>query len=244
MGSKERRPRTTPAGRFVRGRRFDRNPLRRPADRAETIVLALLLVAFLIGAPLAALASGSWAACDRAAGRARPGGVPAPGYGCRPHGCRAGDSWIMEPDCGHVGPVDRAGWHGGDERTARPRLHQGRRDGSRVDDPRRAAHLDAHGRVAGGVPRGPRRDSRGGAPSRCCSPSSECWPVGRSTSAGWPRGRPTGSRPDRAGRPVRSSRTTASGPAVRRARVKRPGADDLTKAPQREKEYDDVIQRV
>lgn len=61
MGSKERRPRTTPAGRFVRGRRFDRNPLRRPADRAETFVLALPLVAFLVGAPLAALSSGSWA---------------------------------------------------------------------------------------------------------------------------------------------------------------------------------------
>jgi hypothetical protein len=61
MGSKERKPRATPVGRLVRGRRFDRNPLRRPADRAETIVLALLLVAFLVGAPLAALASGSWA---------------------------------------------------------------------------------------------------------------------------------------------------------------------------------------
>jgi ABC-type Fe3+ transport system permease subunit len=61
MGSKERKPRTTLTGRFVRGRRFDRNPLRRPADRAETIVLVLLLVAFLVGAPLAALASGAWA---------------------------------------------------------------------------------------------------------------------------------------------------------------------------------------
>jgi len=61
MGSKERKPRATPTGRFVRGRRFDRNPLRRPADRAETIVLALLLVAFLVGAPLATLASGAWA---------------------------------------------------------------------------------------------------------------------------------------------------------------------------------------
>ena len=61
MDSKERKPRATLTGRFVRGRRFDRNPLRRPADRAETIVLAVLLVAFLVGAPLAALASGSWA---------------------------------------------------------------------------------------------------------------------------------------------------------------------------------------
>jgi hypothetical protein len=61
MGSRERKPRATRTGRFVRGRRFDRNPLRRPADRAETIVLALLLVAFLVGAPPAALASGVWA---------------------------------------------------------------------------------------------------------------------------------------------------------------------------------------
>jgi len=61
MGSKERKPRATLTGRFVRGRRFDSNPLRRPGDRAETIVLALLLVAFLVGAPLTALASGSWA---------------------------------------------------------------------------------------------------------------------------------------------------------------------------------------
>jgi hypothetical protein len=60
MGSKVRQPRATLAGRLVRGRRFDRNPLRRPADRAETIMLALLLVAFLIAAPLAALVSGAW----------------------------------------------------------------------------------------------------------------------------------------------------------------------------------------
>jgi hypothetical protein len=61
MGGKERKPRATLTGRFVRGRRFDRNPLRRAADRAETTVLALLFVAFLVGAPLAALASGAWA---------------------------------------------------------------------------------------------------------------------------------------------------------------------------------------
>jgi hypothetical protein len=45
--------------RFARGRRLDRNPLRRASDRAETVVLTLLLVAFLVGAPLAALASGA-----------------------------------------------------------------------------------------------------------------------------------------------------------------------------------------
>jgi hypothetical protein len=40
----------------------DRNPLRRTADRVEAAVLALLAVVFLAGAPLAALAGGSWAA--------------------------------------------------------------------------------------------------------------------------------------------------------------------------------------
>ncbi len=60
MGSKVRKPGTTLAARFLRGRQFDRNPLRRSADRAETIMLAVLLVAFLVGAPLAALAAGGW----------------------------------------------------------------------------------------------------------------------------------------------------------------------------------------
>lgn len=55
----ERKPRATLTGRLVRGRRLDRNPLRRSADRAETTVLILLLVAFLVGAPLAALAAGA-----------------------------------------------------------------------------------------------------------------------------------------------------------------------------------------
>jgi hypothetical protein len=53
MGSSERTPKATLMGRLVRGRRFDRNPLRRAADRAETIAGVLLLVAFLAGAPLA-----------------------------------------------------------------------------------------------------------------------------------------------------------------------------------------------
>lgn len=47
-------------GRFVRGRRFDRNPLRRATDRVETVLLAVLVVAFLAGAPFAALATGAW----------------------------------------------------------------------------------------------------------------------------------------------------------------------------------------
>ncbi|HXT90056.1 MAG TPA: hypothetical protein VN714_12460 [Trebonia sp.] len=55
-----RKPRVTRLGRFVRGRRFDRNPLRRATDRIETAVLTVLVAAFLIGAPFAALAAGAW----------------------------------------------------------------------------------------------------------------------------------------------------------------------------------------
>jgi hypothetical protein len=45
---------------WLRGRRIDRNPLRRGPDRAETAVLGLLLAAFLAGAPFAGHAAGSW----------------------------------------------------------------------------------------------------------------------------------------------------------------------------------------
>jgi hypothetical protein len=55
------RPRTHWLGRLLRGRRFDRNPLRRRSDRAETVVLGVLLAVFLAGAPFAAHAAGSWA---------------------------------------------------------------------------------------------------------------------------------------------------------------------------------------
>jgi hypothetical protein len=66
MGGRKRVPEAAPANtgmvrRLVRGRRFDRNPLRRASDRAETLVLILLAVAFLAGAPFVALAAGGWA---------------------------------------------------------------------------------------------------------------------------------------------------------------------------------------
>jgi hypothetical protein len=61
MGTRRRTVRATRLGRFVRGRRPDRNPLRRGSDRVETAVLALLVIVFLVAAPFAALASGSWA---------------------------------------------------------------------------------------------------------------------------------------------------------------------------------------
>jgi len=56
-----RKPRTYWLGRVLRGRRLDRNPLRRRSDRVETTVLGLLLAAFLAGAPFVTHAAGSWA---------------------------------------------------------------------------------------------------------------------------------------------------------------------------------------
>jgi len=46
--------------RLIRGRRLDRNPLRRGSDRAETVVLGVLVAAFLAIVPFAAHAAGSW----------------------------------------------------------------------------------------------------------------------------------------------------------------------------------------
>lgn len=46
---------------FVRGRRPDHNPLRRGSDRAETAILAVLVIAFLAAAPFTAHASAAWA---------------------------------------------------------------------------------------------------------------------------------------------------------------------------------------
>jgi hypothetical protein len=54
------RPRSTRLGRWWRGWRPDRNPLRRRSDRAETLVLGVLVAACLAGAPLAAHAAASW----------------------------------------------------------------------------------------------------------------------------------------------------------------------------------------
>jgi hypothetical protein len=46
--------------RLVRARRLDRNPLRRATDRLETVLLAVLIVAFAVGTPFAATAVGGW----------------------------------------------------------------------------------------------------------------------------------------------------------------------------------------
>ena len=61
MGAGQRQLRVTRLRKFVRGRRPDRNPLRRASDRVETAVLALLVIAFLAAAPFAALAGAAWA---------------------------------------------------------------------------------------------------------------------------------------------------------------------------------------
>jgi len=60
MSSGRRDPNVSRLGRFVRGRRLDHNPLRRPSDRAESAVLAVLVIAFIVAAPFAALACGAW----------------------------------------------------------------------------------------------------------------------------------------------------------------------------------------
>lgn len=68
MGGRQRVPRVTLMSRLVRARRFDRNPLRRASDRAESVVLLVLVVAFVVSAPLVVAASGAWtrAAAHRA----------------------------------------------------------------------------------------------------------------------------------------------------------------------------------
>jgi hypothetical protein len=55
------RSRTGRLARLARGRRLDRNPLRRGSDRVETVVSGALLAGFLAAALFAAHAAGSWA---------------------------------------------------------------------------------------------------------------------------------------------------------------------------------------
>jgi hypothetical protein len=53
-------PPATRRGRVWRGLWPDHNPVRRASDRAEAAIVAVLLAAFLIAAPLLALAAGHW----------------------------------------------------------------------------------------------------------------------------------------------------------------------------------------
>ena len=48
-------------GLWLRGLWPDRNPLRRTSDRMAASIVAVALLAFLVGAPIAALAAGRWA---------------------------------------------------------------------------------------------------------------------------------------------------------------------------------------
>ena len=58
---RQRKPRTTWLGRLIRGRRPDRNPLRRGSDKTETLVLSILMAVFLAGSPFVARATSDWA---------------------------------------------------------------------------------------------------------------------------------------------------------------------------------------
>ena len=60
-GARERRPHVAWVRTFVRGRLPDRNPLRRTSDRVAAWGAVVLVIAFLAGAPFAALAACAWA---------------------------------------------------------------------------------------------------------------------------------------------------------------------------------------
>jgi len=50
-----------PHGLWLRGLWPDRNPLRRTSDRLAAAIVGVILIVFLVGAPIAALAAGRWA---------------------------------------------------------------------------------------------------------------------------------------------------------------------------------------
>lgn len=60
MNGKQHTPAGSRLGRFARGRRLDRNPLRRASDVTETVVMAVLVTAFAVGAPFVAWAASAW----------------------------------------------------------------------------------------------------------------------------------------------------------------------------------------
>lgn len=103
--------RTGRLSRVLRGLRLDRNPLRRGCDRAETVVLGALLIAFLAGAPFAARAAGDWAyhlsARTAQAQRAAVHQVPATLL-------QSAAPWQAYPDAGGIAPVADARWRAPD----------------------------------------------------------------------------------------------------------------------------------
>jgi hypothetical protein len=109
MDTRRRDIRVSRLGRFIRGRRPDRNPLRRASDRVETVVLAVLVIAFLVAAPFAALASGSWALARahqaQLAQRASSYQVPARVLALDWRGAALGDSQAQARWTAHDGTV-------------------------------------------------------------------------------------------------------------------------------------------
>jgi hypothetical protein len=123
--------RTCWLSRVLRGRRLDRNPLRRRCDRVETVVLGVLLAAFLAGAPFAAYAAGNvaykLAARAAQAQRAALHQVPATLL-------RAASSSPVYPEAGGVAPVVDARWRApdGQVRTGKLLVPPGATAGSTV----------------------------------------------------------------------------------------------------------------
>ena len=111
-----RRPtvRATRAARAVRGLWPDRNPLRRTMDRVEAVVACGLVVVFLAGAPLAAVAAGhvAYSAASRTAhAQASWRQVPAvltataPGAGVRQNQVTVPARWTAPDGTRHTGAV-------------------------------------------------------------------------------------------------------------------------------------------
>jgi hypothetical protein len=134
-------PRVTRRGRLWRGWWPDHNPLWRACDRVEAAIVAGLLLGFLIGAPLAALAAGrlAYSAAIRAeraqlAGRRQVSAVLLTGARARPEGPAA------------LGPQARARWTGPDglRHAGTVPAPAGARAGSTV-----IVWIDASGRPAG-----------------------------------------------------------------------------------------------
>jgi hypothetical protein len=105
---------TARAARAVRGLWPDRNPLRRSLDRVEGVLMGVLAVAFLVGAPLAAVAAGHvadrtgvrTARSERAAWHQVPavlgGAAPGSGYGFQPF---AQARWTAPDGTRHTGVI-------------------------------------------------------------------------------------------------------------------------------------------
>jgi len=103
--------RTCWLSRVLRGRRLDRNPLRRGCDRIETVVSGALVAAFLAGGPFAAYAAGNAAyhLSARAAQAQRAALHQVPATLLQP-----AVPWQAYPDAGGIAPVADARWRAPD----------------------------------------------------------------------------------------------------------------------------------